>query len=228
MMVLIFGATGMVGLGVLRECLLAPDVDLVRTICRSATGQRWGKLDEVVLPDLFDLDAVEDQLTGFDACFFCLGVSSGGMDEQTYTHVTYDLTLAVATRLARLNPGMTFAYVSGAGTDSSESGRTMWARVKGRTENALKALPFKSVYLFRPGVIEPLSGITSKTRSYRLAYALLKPVFPLVRLLAPNAIVSTESMGLAMLAVARRGTSQTILDPRQINALALGTGGVRQ
>lgn len=151
MRVLLFGATGMVGQGVLRECLLAADVQEVVAVGRTPLAQEHGKLHQVLHSDMLDFQPLENLLQGFDACFFCLGVSSAGMNETKYTHLTYDLTLVAASTLARLNPQMTFIYVSGAGTDSSEAGKSMWARVKGKTENALLRLPFKAVYLFRPG-----------------------------------------------------------------------------
>lgn len=220
MKVLIFGATGMVGQGVLRECLRAPDVEAVQTIGRTRSGQLDPRLTEVIQPDLMDYSALETQLTGFDACFFCLGVSSAGMQEADYTRLTYDLTLAAARTLARLNPRMTFVYVSGASTDSTERGRSMWARVKGRTENALRQLPFKAVYLFRPGVIEPLHGVRSKTRSYRLFYTLAKPILPMLRALLPNYVLSTEDIGLAMLTVARHGAAKAVLETVDIRALS--------
>jgi uncharacterized protein YbjT (DUF2867 family) len=169
---------------------------------------------------MLDYAAIESQLQNFDVCFFCLGVSSSGMSEPDYTRLTYDLTLAAAQTLARLNPRMTFIYVSGAGTDSSEQGRSMWARVKGRTENALLRLPFKAVYLFRPGVIQPLHGIRSKTPSYRLVYTLTRPLLPLLRALLPNMILTTESVGRAMLAAARHGAPKSVLESGDIRALA--------
>lgn len=220
MKVLIFGATGMVGQGVLRECLRAPDVEGVQTVGRTRTAQLDPRLNELILPDLMDYRAVEASLTGFDACFFCLGVSSAGMQEADYARLTCDLTLAAAQTLARLNPKMTFVYVSGAGTDSTEHGRTMWARVKGRTENALLRLPFKAVYLFRPGVIEPLNGAVSKTRSYRLFYAVARPLLSTLRALFPNHILSTEDIGQAMLAVARQGAAKAVLEAADIRALS--------
>ena len=220
MNILLFGATGMVGQGVLRACLDAPDVALVRTVGRTALGMQHAKLDDLVHADLFDYAGVEDKLSGFDACFFCLGVSSNGMSEQQYTHLTYDLTLAAARVLARQNPGMVFTYVSGAGTDGSEQGRSMWARVKGRTENALLHLPFAGVYLFRPGIIQPLDGIRSKTRSYQLFYSLTKPVLPLMRKLMPNSILTTNDMGQAMLNAARKASGRHVLEIRDIKALA--------
>jgi len=220
MKVILFGATGMVGLGVLRECLLAPDVEQVLTVGRTATGQQHPKLRELVHADLSDYAAVDAQLAGYDACFFCLGVSSGGMSEAQYTQLTYALTLAAARTVSRLNPGMVFTYVSGAGTDSSEQGRSMWARVKGRTENALLRLPFKGVYLFRPGLIQPLHGIRSKTPAYRWFYTLLGPLVSLTRLLAPKWTLSTEIMGQAMLAAARHGAPKAVLESADIYALA--------
>ncbi len=163
MKVILFGATGMVGQGVLRECLLDPGVESVLAVGRSPTGQRNAKLREILHDNFFDFSAIESELTGFDACFFCLGVSSVGMSEQRYRHLTYDLTLAAATTLSKLNPGMVFIYVTGQGTDSTEQGRLMWARVKGKTENDLLKLPFKAAYMFRPAGIQPLHGIRSKT-----------------------------------------------------------------
>jgi uncharacterized protein YbjT (DUF2867 family) len=226
MRVLLFGATGMVGQGVLRECLRAQDVESVQTVGRSPTGQLDPRLTEIVHPDMMDYRTIEASLQGFDACFFCLGVSSFGMKEADYTRLTYDLTLAAARTLARLNPQMTFIYVSGSGTDSSEKGRSMWARVKGKTENALKSLPFRAVYLFRPGVIEPLHGIQSKTRMYRLIYPALKPVMALMRVFAPKQIVTTEGMGLAMLALARRGVPErAVLGPAEIGAICRSPAG---
>lgn len=220
MNVLLFGATGMVGQGVLRACLTAPDVALVQTVGRLATGQQNSRLREVVQPDLFDCRAIADELKGFDACFFCLGVSSAGMSEANYSRLTYDLTLAVAQVLAPLNPAMTFIYVSGAGTDSTEQGRSMWARVKGRTENALQRLPFKAVYLFRPGVIQPLDGIRSKTTSYQRFYSLVGPLLTPLRRLLPNAILTTRIMGEAMLNAVRHGAGKAVLEPADIRALA--------
>ncbi|MFM0221510.1 NAD(P)H-binding protein [Paraburkholderia dipogonis] len=225
MKVLIFGATGMVGQGVLRECLRAPDVEAVRTVGRTRTGQLDPRLIEVIQPDLMDYRAVEAQLTGFDACFFCLGVSSVGMQEAEYSRLTYDLTLTAAQTLVRLNPQMTFVYVSGASTDSTEQGRSMWARVKGKTENALQRLPFKGVYLFRPGVIQPLNGARSKTRSYQLFYTLARPFLSTLRALFPNQILSTEDIGLAMLAVARHGADKAVLETADIRALSRSAAG---
>jgi len=221
MKVLIFGATGMVGQGVLRECLLDPEVELAVTVGRTATGAQDAKLREIVLADMKNYTEIEDQLAGFDACFFCLGVSSSGMKEADYARVTYDLTLAAAETLSQLNPQMTFLYVSGQGTDSSERGRTMWARVKGRTENALLRLPLKT-YMFRPGMIEPLDGIKSKTPAYRLLYKICGPLLPALRWTFPNQVLSTREIGQAMLAVAKRGYEKQILETRDIRAVICG------
>ena len=221
MKVLIFGATGMVGQGVLRECLLDPEVELAVTVGRTATGAQDAKLREIVLADMKNYTEIEDQLARFDACFFCLGVSAGGMKEADYARVTYDLTLAAAETLSRVNPQMTFIYVSGQGTDSSERGRTMWARVKGRTENALLRLPLKA-YMFRPGMIEPLDGIKSKTPAYRLLYKICGPLLPALRWTFPNQVLSTREIGQAMLAVAKRGYEKQILETRDIRAVICG------
>ena len=219
MRVLIFGATGMVGQSALRECLLATDVELVQTVGRIVTGAQHPKLKEVVLPDLFDLSTAEACLSGFDACFFCVGVTSAGLSEETYTRLTFTLTTTVAETLARLNPGMTFVYVSGSGTDSSERGRSMWARVKGRTENTLLRMPFRAAYMFRPGFIVPLDGIQSKTRSYRIFYWVLAPVLPLLRWSFPKSILTTREIGEAMLIVARRGAPKAVLETGDLRAL---------
>jgi len=218
MKVLIFGATGMVGQGVLRECLRASDVEVVTTVGRSATGRAEPKLREMVHADMSSFAGNESELAGFDACFFCLGVSSSGMSEAEYERISYGFTLAAAEPLSRLNPGMTFINVSGAGTDSSEKGRMMWARVKGRTENALLRLPFKA-YMFRPGLIVPLDGIQSKTRAYRLMYTFSKPLLPLLHWALPNQVLTTREIGQAMLAVARRGNERRILETRDVRAV---------
>lgn len=220
MNVLLFGATGMVGQGVLRECLLDAEVRRVQTVGRAATGAANPKLRELVRADLLKLSAEDPEMAGFDACFFCLGVSSVGMAEAEYTVITYDLTMHVAQILCALNPAMTFIYVSGAGTDSSENGRLMWARVKGRTENALLAMPFKAAYMFRPGAIQPMHGERPKVKATRIALAIGRPLFPLLRLLFPRSILTTEQIGRAMIQAARSGAPKKILEAADILDLA--------
>jgi uncharacterized protein YbjT (DUF2867 family) len=219
MKVVVFGGTGMVGQGVLRECLAADDVEAVLAVGRTSTGQHRGKLRELVRANLFDLSGDAGELSGYDACFFCLGVASTGMTEAAYTRITYELAVSVAELLARLNSGMTFVYVSGSGTDSTEKGRMMWARVKGRTENALLKMPFRAAYMFRPGFIEPLHGIQSKTRSYRIFYAVLRPLFSVLHWAFPKSVLTTEEIGLAMLVVARSGAPMRVLEARDIRGL---------
>src|SRR4051812_10198819 len=181
MKVVLFGATGMVGQGALRECLLAADVERVLAVGRSPLGQKHDKLQELTRKDLTDYAGAEEVLTGYDACFFCLGVTSAGMGEADYRRITLDIAVAAGRLLAARNPGLTFVFVSGAGTDPQS--KTMWARVKGEAENAILAMPFKASYAFRPAFIRPLHGITSRTRSYRILYAVLRPLFPLAKLL---------------------------------------------
>ncbi|MFE7069547.1 NAD-dependent epimerase/dehydratase family protein [Streptomyces sp. NPDC057620] len=220
MKVILFGATGMVGRGVLRECLRDAAVESVLVIGRTTVGVTHPKLREIVRADLTDFGGLEGELSGYDACFFCLGVSSAGMKEAAYREVTYDLTLSVARTLAASSPGLTFCYVSGQGTDSSARGRVMWARVKGETENALLALDGVDAYMFRPGLIQPLHGITSKTRVYRMVYAATGRLLPLLRKLAPRWITTTEQVGLAMVAVARGESGVRVLETAEINRLA--------
>lgn len=220
MRVLLFGATGMVGQGVLRECLQDPGIEAVQTVGRRATGVQHAKLRELVHRDLWHYQSIKDDLSGFDACFFCLGVSSVGMNKEEYRRITYGITYSAAETLCRLNPQMTFVYVSGAGTDSSGQGRIAWARVKGQTENALLRLPFRAAYMFRPGFIQPLHGIRSKTPLYRVLYTLLLPIIPVLLRLLPNFVLTTEQIGRAMIAVARTGAPTRVLEIRDIRALA--------
>ena len=209
----------MVGQGVLHECLADPEVQRVLTIGRNACGVDDPKLREIIRSDLFEYADIEGELSGYDACFFCLGVSAAGMNEEQYTKITHDLTLAAAHTLAKLNPNMTFIYVSGAGTDSTEKGRSMWARVKGRTENELLTLPFASAYMFRPAFIQPMHGIKSRTALYRALYAIAGPLFPMLNALFPKYVTTTEQVGLAMLAVAKRGHPNPVVENEAIRTL---------
>jgi uncharacterized protein YbjT (DUF2867 family) len=220
MRVLIFGGSGMVGQGVLLECVGDGEISEVLLVGRSASGLAGGKVRELVCGDLFDLSGVEGELTGFDACFFCLGVSAGGMSEAEYRRMTYELTTSVARTLVRLNPGMVFEYVSGAGTDSTEKGKVMWARVKGQTENALLGMGFKGAYMFRPGVIVPMDGIKSKTKTYRFFYAILGPVLPLAKRMFPKSVTSTRELGRAMIKVAKVGWESGVVEAGDIGRIA--------
>lgn len=213
---ILFGATGMIGQGVLRECLLAPDVERVVVVGRAPTGQRHDKLREVVHRDFTDFSGIGTELSGLDACFFCLGVSAAGQSESEYRRVTYEYPLAAARALAQRNPELTFVYVSGQGTNPD--GRAMWARVKGEAENALLAMPLRA-YMLRPGFIQPLHGARSRTRGYRLLYLAAAPLLPLLRRLFPSQITTTEQIGAAMLQLARHGAAEQVLAPPAINAL---------
>ncbi len=215
MRILLLGATGMVGQGVLRQCLLDERVIEIVSVGRTSMGKHDPKLSEILLPDLSAIAKMEGRLSGFDACFFCLGITSVGMSEAEYTRVTYDLTMAIATVLAPRNPDMTFIYVTGAGTNRDS--RQMWARVKARTEDALAALPFEAVYFFRPGFIQPLHGIVSKTRWYMAIYAALRPLSPLLIRWFPAMATTTERLGKAMINVAAYGSSEPVLESRTIN-----------
>ena len=218
MKVILFGATGMVGQGVLLECLRDGAVTQVLSVGRGATGRHDGKLTEIVRDNFLDYSDIEPQLAGFDACFFCLGVSSIGMDAERYRHLTYDITLAAATTLAQLNPQMTFVYVTGAGTDSTEQGRVMWARVKGKTENDLLKL-FRAAYMFRPAAIQPLHGVRSKTAWVQSIYSVAAPLLSWLHRVAPKYVTTTEQMGRAMIKVARDGYPKPVLESEDINSL---------
>lgn len=222
MRVALYGATGMIGSGVLRECLLDPDVTEVVSIGRRAAGKSDPKLRDLVLPNMLDYAAVQPDLVGFDACFFCLGISSTGMTEEAYTQVTYEYAMAAAHALIANNPQLVFVFVSGASTDSTERGRVMWARVKGKAENALLAMPFRAVYVFRPAFVQPLHGVTSQTASYRILYRLISPLVPLIKLLAPRRITTSERIGLAMLRAAKAGPPNRLLESWDIDQLGKG------
>lgn len=220
MKVILFGASGMVGQGVLRECLRDPDVEEVLVVVRNRIRRQHAKLREILHEDFLDFSTIEARLAGYDACLFCLGVSSVGLDEARYREITYDITMAAAQTLARLNPAMTFIYVSGSGTDSSEQGRLMWARIKGKTENDLLKLPFKAAYMFRPAGVQPLHGIQSKTQWVNTLYRYARPVLGWLRRIAPGAMTTTEQLGRAMLKVAKHGYPRPVLESRDINAMS--------
>ncbi len=213
---MITGATGMVGEGVLHECLESPEVEAVLVINRKSGGVTHPKLKEIIHSDFYNLSAIENELTGYNACFFCLGVSSLGMKEEDYFKVTYTLTMHVAQTLSGLNPDMVFCYVSGRGTDSTEKGKLMWARVKGKTENDLSKLSFKSVYAFRPGLISPTPGLKNTAS----VYAFIGWLLPLVQVFAPGHINFLSDIGLAMIHAAALGYPKKILDPKDISILA--------
>ncbi len=219
MKIILFGATGMVGQGVLRECLIDPGIETVLAVGRSPTGRRHAKLREIIHDNFVDFSKIEPQLSGYDACFFCLGVSSVGMGEERYRHLTYDITMAAARTLARLNPGMVFTYVSGRSTDSSEQGRVMWARIKGKTENDLLKLPFKAAYMFRPAGIQPLHGVRSKTAWVQAIYGVAAPPLSYLVRVAPNYMTTSEQLGRAMIKVAREGYPKPMLESEDINRI---------
>lgn len=206
----------MVGEGVLHECLNHPDVDQVLVLGRKTCGVSHKKLSEIIVTDFYDLSAIEPKLQGYNACFFCLGISSLGMSEADFYRTTYTLTLSVAQTLSKLNPDMTFCYVSGAGTDSTEEGRTMWARVKGKTENDLAKLPFKQVYNFRPGYLHPTPGLKN-TLSY---YKYLSWLYPVFRTLFPNAASTLRELGLAMIHSVGNGNQKMVVEVKDIRTLA--------
>ena len=214
--VIITGSTGMVGKGVLLECIDSPEVEQILVINRSPVGITHPKLKEIIHKDFFDWSGIREQLNGYNACFFCMGVSSVGMNEADYRRMTYDLTLGFAKELLAKNNGMTFCYVSGAGTDSTEQGRMMWARVKGKTENDLLALGFKDSYMFRPGFIQPMRGIKSKTALYQGIYNIISPLYGLLRRL-PKYVTTTVVIGKAMIRVAMDGCDKKVLESVDIN-----------
>jgi len=217
--VVITGTTGMVGKGVLLECIDHPSIENILIVNRSSVGITHPKVKEVLIEDFFELSSVSDELNGFDACFFCLGITSIGQSEASYTKTTYDLTLNFAETFIDQNVKSIFCYVSGTGTDSSEKGRTMWARVKGKTENRLLEMPFKRAYMFRPGYIQPLRGIKSKTQWYALLYLIFKPIYLILKHF-PSTATNTTNMGLAMINSLEGKYAKSILENKEINELA--------
>jgi uncharacterized protein YbjT (DUF2867 family) len=219
MKVILFGATGMVGHGVLRECLLDAGVERVLVVGRGPTGVQHAKLHEILHDNFTDFSKIESQLGGYDACFFCLGVSSVGMEAERYRHLTYDVTMAAANTLVRLNPSMVFTYVTGRSTDSTEQGPVRWARVKGKTENDLLKLPFKAAYMFRPAGIQPLHGVKSKTAWVQAIYVVAAPLLSYLARTAPKYMTTSEQLGRAMIKVARDGYPKPVLESEDINAV---------
>lgn len=219
MRVILFGATGMVGAATLIECLADVRVTSVLSVSRRPTGVTHARLTELLHNDFYDYAAIQQAFVGADACFFCLGVSAVGKSEEEYTHLTYDLTLAAAKAIVAVEPRMTFCYVSGQSTDSSERGSAMWARVKGKTENALLALPFRAAYMLRPGYIQPMKGVRSGTRLYQWIYNVVTPLYPLFKLIAPNRMTTSEIVGRAFIAVAANGYQKRVLEVPDINII---------
>jgi uncharacterized protein YbjT (DUF2867 family) len=219
MKVILFGATGMVGQGGLRECRVDAGVERVLVVGRSPTGVQHAKLHEVLHDNFTDFSKIESQLRGYDACFFCLGVSSVGMEAERYRHLTYDVTMAAANTLVRLNPGMVFTYVTGRSTDPTEQGPVRWARVKGKTENDLLKLPFKAAYMFRPAGIQPLHGVRSKTAWVQAIYVVAAPLLSYLARTAPKYMTTSEQLGRAMIKVARDGYPKPVLESEDINAV---------
>jgi hypothetical protein len=213
---IITGASGMVGEGVLHECLLNPNVEEVLVVGRRTCGVTHPKLKEILHSNFFDLSAVKEQLKGYSACYFCLGVSSVGMKEKDYHHFTYDLTMHMATILAEQNPGMIFCYVSGSGTDSSEHGKLMWARIKGQTENDLMRLPFKAAYMFRPGFMKPTKGLKNTIRIYKF----ITWLYPILKSLFPTRLSTLREVGMAMINVTLKGYEKRVLEVKDILKLA--------
>jgi len=213
------GATGMAGHATLLECIENAEVEEVLVINRSALGLKHPKLKEVIHKDFFDLASINKQLSGFNTCYFCIGVSSVGMSEEKYHHFTYDLTVSFAETVAKLNEGLTFCYVSGAGTDSSEAKTTMWARIKGKTENKLLSMPFKSAYMFRPGYIQPMKGVKTRVFIYQIAYKVLSPLYPILKRVFPNGVTSSAQLSRAMISVSKSGFPKKILETSDINSI---------
>ncbi|MET0634627.1 MAG: NAD-dependent epimerase/dehydratase family protein [Chitinophagaceae bacterium] len=218
MKVIITGATGMVGEGVMQQCLLDPAVTEILLVNRNASGYANPKLHEIIHENFFDFSTSGQVLSGYDACFFCLGVSSIGMKENEYFEQTYNLTLALAEQLSKVGPGMTFCYISGAGTDSSETSRTWWARIKGKTENALMRLPFEKVFAFRPGFIKPTKGLKKTHHFYRY----ITWLFPLGRLLYPTGFCTMEELGKAMIRSVSLREKRKVIAGKEIIQLAAG------
>lgn len=220
MKVVLFGATGMLGSGALIECLGHPDVSHVLSVSRRPTGTVHGKLSEVLHEDFLDFSSLRHTFRAYDACFYCLGISSAGMSEESYRRITRDVTVAAATVLLEASPDLVMCFVSGTGTDSTEQGRVMWARVKGEAENRLREMPFGALWLFRPGYVQPMKGVRSRTRLYNAVYSTVGVLYPVLARVAPRIVTTTEKVGLALIRAARDGAPTDLLENAAINELA--------
>ena len=220
MKLVLFGATGMIGSGALIECLDHPDVEKVLVVGRRSCGVVHEKMEELLHDDFLDYASIRERWRGYDACLFCLGVSAAGMSEADYTRFTYDFAMAAARALREVNPALTFCYISATGADSAEKSRIMWARVRGRLENHLLAMEGGPTWIFRPGYIQPMKDVTSRTRLYNAIYVVLGPLYPLLNRVAPEYVTSTDRLGLALIRAAREGAPLRHLENRDINALA--------
>lgn len=219
--VIITGSTGMIGKGILYECLENPSISSILLINRTSIEMEHEKIKEILIEDFHNLSPFRDVLSGYDACYYCLGVSSYRMKEKEYNEITYKMTLHLAKLLSDINPDLSLCYVSAVGSDSSEQGRSMWARVRGKTENAILKLPLKSAYLFRPGYVQPMKGIKSKTSMYTTMYTIVKPFYPIFKYLIPNKVTTTSAIGKAMIYTSLHGSDKTILYNKDINELAV-------
>jgi len=218
--VIITGATGMVGKGVLLECLASDKVDKILLLSRSSIGIENDKITEIIHKDFYNFSTYYDAFKGYDACYFCLGTSSFRMKEREYNEITYKMTLHLAKLLSEVNPEMSFCYVSGVGTDTTEMGRSMWARVKGKTENAILKLPFKSAFMFRPGFIQPVNGVKSKTSLYKTIYSIVGPFYPLLKWMNPNGLITTNDLAKAMIKTTLDGYDEAIIYNKDIVILS--------
>ncbi|WP_260989926.1 NAD-dependent epimerase/dehydratase family protein [Paenibacillus xylanexedens] len=219
MKVILYGVTGMIGQLALRESLRDPEVEHVLAIVRKPTTNQHEKYQEIVLPDISDLSQIQDKVTGYDACFYLIGVRSAGMSEADYIHITYELTIKVASQLVKLNPDMKMIYITGMGVDSTEQGPELWARVEGKTENALIRLPFKGAYMLRPLVILPMHGVRSKTALYRILSNVLKPLHPLLKRM--KWAITSEQLGQVMVHLAKTGTTKEVVENEKLKEMAL-------
>jgi len=219
MKVILYGVTGMMGQSALRESLRDPEVEQILAIVRKPTTNQHVKYQEIVLPDISDLSSIQEKVMGYDACLYLIGVSSADVSEADYIHITYEMTIKVASQLIRLNPDMKMIYITGMGADSTEQGKKMWARIEGKTENALLRLPFKGAYMLRPLVILPMHGVRSKVTLHRILYNVLKPLNPLLKRM--KSVITSEQLGQVILHLAKTGTTKEVLEKEQIKEMAL-------